>query len=98
VSGSRVRSRRRATGLDWGKRGEEGSRKKWGLGRPVSNGRRAFPHLEMGCWRLIHTNGPGGPDGLGTVTFRHVAVPTRRLHPTVTGDGVRFESRDILHK
>lgn len=31
-------------------------------------------------------------DGLGTVTFQRVTVPTRRLQPTVTGDEVRFES------
>lgn len=43
-----------------------------------------------------HVNGPGG---LGTVTFQHlVTVPTRRLQPTVTGDEVKFESRDILHE
>lgn len=35
-----------------------------------------------------HVNGPGG---LGTVTFQHVTVPTRRLQPTVTGDEVKFE-------
>lgn len=51
------------TPCDWtglGKAWGEWSRKKWGLGHPSSNGRRAFPHLEMGYGRLIHTNGPDG--------------------------------------
>lgn len=34
--------------LDWtGESVGRRSCKRWGLGHPVSNGRRAFPHLEM---------------------------------------------------
>lgn len=82
------------TPCDWtglGKAWGEWSRKKWGRGRRLPNGRHAFPHLEMEVWRLIHTNGPDGadgPDGLATVTFQRVTVPTRRLQPTVTGGEV----------
>lgn len=77
--------------LDWtGESVGRRSCKRWGQDRPVPNGRRAFPHLEMGGEEAHHVNGPGG---LPTVTFQHVTVPTRRLQPTVTGDGVKFESR-----
>lgn len=82
--------------LDWtGESVGRRSRKGWGLGHPVPNGRPAFPHLENGGWRLTSAN---GQDGLGTVTFQHVTVSTRRLQPTVTGDEVKIESRGILHK
>lgn len=73
--------------LDWtGESVGRRSCKRWGQDHPVPNDRPSLPHLEMGM-EAHHVNGPGG---LGTVTFQHLTVPTRRLQPTVTGDEVKF--------
>lgn len=81
--------------LDWtGESVGRRSCKRWGQDHPVPNDRRAFPHLGMenGGSPRKRSRRPGH-----RYVSTHVNVPTRRLQPTVTGDGVKFESRDILH-